>query len=169
MVAKVEWHQGELFPRVGFIVTNMSASPEGGGALLRPPRDGGAVDQRGQVRPQLDPAVLPQVRGQQGAAGSVHPASTNFGNFILRLALPRAVRHWSLRNLQVKSIEIGGRLVSRVRRLVFQPAEVTVPRSLFQGVPGARLREVRFRGWRRRLRRVVFSTKQAQGARDAPG
>ena len=29
MVAKVEWHQGELFPRVGFIVTNMSAKPEG--------------------------------------------------------------------------------------------------------------------------------------------
>ena len=28
MIAKVEWHQGELFPRVGFIVTNMSAGPE---------------------------------------------------------------------------------------------------------------------------------------------
>ncbi len=23
VVAKVEWHQGELFPRVGFIVTNL--------------------------------------------------------------------------------------------------------------------------------------------------
>ena len=29
VVAKVEWHRGELFPRVGFIVTNMSASIEG--------------------------------------------------------------------------------------------------------------------------------------------
>ena len=29
VVAKVEWHRGELFPRVGFIVTNMSAGPEG--------------------------------------------------------------------------------------------------------------------------------------------
>ena len=29
VVAKVEWHQEELFPRVGFIVTNMSAKPEG--------------------------------------------------------------------------------------------------------------------------------------------
>jgi len=28
VVAKVEWHQGELFPRVGFIVTNMSSSPD---------------------------------------------------------------------------------------------------------------------------------------------
>lgn len=29
VVAKVEWHQGKLFPRVGFIVTTMTASPEG--------------------------------------------------------------------------------------------------------------------------------------------
>ena len=29
VVARVEWHRGELFPRVGFIVTNMTAGPEG--------------------------------------------------------------------------------------------------------------------------------------------
>ena len=29
MVAKVEWHQGELFPRVGFVVTNLNLPPEG--------------------------------------------------------------------------------------------------------------------------------------------
>ncbi len=29
VVAKVEWHRGKLFPRVGFIVTNMTAGPEG--------------------------------------------------------------------------------------------------------------------------------------------
>jgi hypothetical protein len=28
VVAKVEWHQGELFPRIGFIVTNMSSAPD---------------------------------------------------------------------------------------------------------------------------------------------
>ena len=27
--SKVEWHQGELFPRVGFIVTNLSYPPKG--------------------------------------------------------------------------------------------------------------------------------------------
>src|SRR5450756_2861347 len=27
VIAKVEWHQGELFPRIGFIVTNMTSSP----------------------------------------------------------------------------------------------------------------------------------------------
>ena len=29
VIAKVEWHRGELFPRVGFIVTNMSAQAQG--------------------------------------------------------------------------------------------------------------------------------------------
>ena len=29
MIAKVEWHPGELFPKVGFIVTNMSARAQG--------------------------------------------------------------------------------------------------------------------------------------------
>ncbi len=29
MVAKVEWHRGQLSPRVGFVVTNLSAKPEG--------------------------------------------------------------------------------------------------------------------------------------------
>ena len=29
VIAKVEWHRGELFPRVGFIVTNMSAQASG--------------------------------------------------------------------------------------------------------------------------------------------
>jgi hypothetical protein len=28
VIAKVEWHQGELLPHVGFIVTNMSSSPD---------------------------------------------------------------------------------------------------------------------------------------------
>ncbi len=28
VVAKVEWHRGELFPRVGFIVTNLKRSAE---------------------------------------------------------------------------------------------------------------------------------------------
>jgi hypothetical protein len=27
-VAKVEWHPGELYPRVGFLVTNLCRPPE---------------------------------------------------------------------------------------------------------------------------------------------
>jgi hypothetical protein len=58
----------------------------------------------------------------------------NRGNFLRRLCLPKAVKDWSLRSLQVKFIKIGGRLVRHARRLVFQLAEISVPRDLFQGV-----------------------------------
>ena len=40
VVAKVEWHQGELFPRVGFIVTNMTAGPGTLDDLQDPARHG---------------------------------------------------------------------------------------------------------------------------------
>ena len=45
-----------------------------------------------------------------------------------------AVKHWSLRSVQVKLIKMGGRLVRHSRRLIFQLSEVSVPRRLFQGV-----------------------------------
>ena len=50
----------------------------------------------------------------------------NLGNLLRRLCLPRAVKHWLLRSLQVKLIKIGGRLVRHARRLVFQLAEGAV-------------------------------------------
>ena len=35
----------------------------------------------------------------------------NLGNFLRRLCLPKAVKHWSLRSVQVKLSKMGGRLV----------------------------------------------------------
>ena len=54
VVAKVEWHQGELFPRVGFIVTNLSYPTIGIVRFYNGPRHGGAMDKRGKARPELD-------------------------------------------------------------------------------------------------------------------
>ena len=65
----------------------------------------------------------------------------NLGNFFRRLGLPKAIKYWSLRSVQVKLIKIGGRLVRDARRLVFQLAEVGVPRAHWQVMPGAWLRE----------------------------
>ena len=56
----------------------------------------------------------------------------NLGNFLRRLCLPKAVKHWSLRSLQVKFIKIGGRLVRHARRLVFQLVEVAIPKEVFR-------------------------------------
>jgi hypothetical protein len=58
----------------------------------------------------------------------------NLGNFLRRLCLPKVVKSWSLRSLQVKFIKIGGRLVRHARRLIFQLAEVAVPQGVFRQV-----------------------------------
>ena len=58
----------------------------------------------------------------------------NLGDFLRRLCLPKAVKHWSLRSVQIKLIKIGGRLARHARRLVFQLAEVAMPREVFRQV-----------------------------------
>ncbi len=70
VVAKVEWHQGELFPRVGFIVTNLGGGSQARGGLLQRSRNRRAVDQGGQARGPLDASVLPRLRRQPGAAAT---------------------------------------------------------------------------------------------------
>src|SRR5262249_44064821 len=72
VIAKVEWHPGELYPRVGFIVTNMSRPAERVVAFYN--KRGTceqwirAMDQGGQRRDQVDATVVPNVRRQRGAA-----------------------------------------------------------------------------------------------------
>jgi Transposase DDE domain group 1 len=65
VVAKVEWYPGELYPRVGFIVSNLARSAEGIVAFYNPARHGGAVDQGGKGRHQMDAAVMPDLRRQR--------------------------------------------------------------------------------------------------------
>ena len=134
VVAKVEWHRGELFPRVGFIVTNMSAGPEGVVRFLQWSWDSRAVDQGGEVRAELDSAVLPSSSWPTEVRLSLFILAYNLGNFLRRLCLPKTVKHWSLRSVQVKLIKMGGRLVRHSRRLIFQLAEVAVPREVFRQV-----------------------------------
>jgi len=55
----------------------------------------------------------------------------NLGNFFRRLALPEAIKQWSLTRVQTKLIKTGGRLVRHARRLVFQLAEIMVTREMF--------------------------------------
>ena len=58
----------------------------------------------------------------------------NLGNFVRGLALPEAIKHWSLTSLQTRLIKTGGRLVRHARRLVFQLAEVLVTREMLTGI-----------------------------------
>ena len=47
------------------------------------------------------------------------------------LALPAAVKRWSLTSLREKLVKIGARIVGHGRYVTFQMAEVAVPRGLF--------------------------------------
>ena len=55
----------------------------------------------------------------------------NLGNFLRRLALPKLVKTWSLRTLREKLIKIGAKVAIHSRYVVFQMAEVAVPKALF--------------------------------------
>ena len=94
VIAKIEWHPGELFPRVGFFVSNLPMEPDwvvrfcnqrGAaeqhllGTLLRNTLPGN--DQGRQIRLSLDAAVMPEVPRQRGAAATAR-VGLRFGNFL---------------------------------------------------------------------------------------
>ena len=70
VVTKVEWHPGELYPRVGFIVTNLARPAERVVTFYNQRRHGRAVDLRGQERNQMDTAVMPNL-GRQCSSSPV--------------------------------------------------------------------------------------------------
>ena len=55
----------------------------------------------------------------------------NLGNFLRRLALPKKIKHWSLRSLLVKLIKIGAKVVRSSRYTTFQMAEVAISKDVF--------------------------------------
>jgi hypothetical protein len=133
VVAKVEWHRGELFPRVGFVVTNLNAKPEG---VVHFYNRRGTAEQwikEGKyalnwTRLSCHKFIANQVRLQ------LFVLAYNLGNFLRRLCLPKTINDWSLRSLQVKLIKIGGRIVRHARQIIFQLAEVAVTRELFAAI-----------------------------------
>jgi hypothetical protein len=62
----------------------------------------------------------------------LHVLAFNLGNFLRRLALPASVKQWSLTTLRDKLIKIGATIVHHTRYVIFQLAEVAVPRRLYR-------------------------------------
>ena len=58
----------------------------------------------------------------------------NLGNFLRRLALPRAVKHCTMTTLREKLVKIGAKVVTHARYVIFQMAEVAIPRRLFGAI-----------------------------------
>ena len=143
VVTKVEWHPGELYPRVGFVVTNLSRPAE---------RVVGFYIQRGtceqRIKEGKNAVKWTRLSCCSFAANAVrlqlHALAYNLANFMRTLALPETVKHWSLTSLRDKLVKIGARIITHARYVTFQMAEVAVPSQLFeeilQLIDGLRLR-----------------------------
>ena len=133
VVAKIEHHKGELFPRVGFVVTNLRRAPW---RVVQFYNHRGTAEQwikEGKnavkwTRLSCHDFMDNQVRLQ------LFVLAYNLGNFLRRLALPNSVKHWSLTTLREKLIKIGAKVVTHARYVIFQMAEVAVPRWLFRAI-----------------------------------
>jgi hypothetical protein len=133
VIAKVEWHIDELFPRIGFVVTNMTSSPE---AVVHFYNHRSTCEQ--YIREGKYALTWTRLSCSRFSSNRVRLAlfvlAYNLGNFMRRFALPREVSHWSLSSVQLKLIKIGAKIISHSRMIVFQMAEVAVPEKLFRSM-----------------------------------
>src|ERR1700694_475193 len=122
---------GELYPRVGFIVTNMARSAENVVAFY---------NKRGNceqwIKEGKGAIKWTRLSCRTFAANAVrlqlHALAYNLGNFLRTLATPEPIKDWSLTSLKEKLIKIGAKVVSHGRYVSFQMAEVATPRQIFQ-------------------------------------
>ena len=124
VVAKVEWHPGELYPRVGFIVTNLGRPAERVVAFYN--QRGTAEQWIKEGKNAIRWTRLSCRRIDHNAVRlQLHALAYNLGNFMRTLALPDAVEQWSLTSLREKFIKIGAKIVRHGRYVTFQMAELS--------------------------------------------
>jgi hypothetical protein len=134
-VAKVEWHPGELYPRVGFIVTSLSRPATRVVAFYN--QRGTAEQHIKEGKNAINWTRLSCHSLRNNAVRlQLHALAYNLGNFLRTLALPQEVEHWSLTTLREKLIKIGAKVVRHGRYITFQLAEVAVSRTLLAQILG---------------------------------
>lgn len=125
VIAKIEWHPGELFPRVGFIVTNLPMEPD---EVTRYYNRRGTAEQQikeGKYAFRWTRLSCKKFRDNE-ARLQLHALSYNLATFLRCIKLPEAMADWSLTSLQLKLIKIGARVLRHARAITFQLAEVAV-------------------------------------------
>jgi len=135
VVAKVEFHFGELFPRVGFIVTNLMAANR---AVVHFCNKRGTAEQ--WIKEGKQAVAMTRLSCQRFRANEVRlwlsVLAYNLGNLWRRLALPKAVGNWSLTSLQQRLVKTGGRLIKHARYYWLLLAESHLTRRLFGSMLG---------------------------------
>ena len=133
VVAKVEWHPGDLYPRVGFIVTNLSRPAERVVAFYN--HRGTAEQWIKEGKNAIKWTRLSCRKFRNNAVRlQLHALAYNLATFMRTLALPTEVEHWSLTTIREKLVKIGAKVVAHGRYVTFQMAEVAVPRDLFRKI-----------------------------------
>jgi hypothetical protein len=133
VVAKVEWHPGELYPRVGFIVTNLSRPAERVVAFYNHRGTAEQWIKEGKNAIKWTRLSCRKFRNNEVRL-QLHALAYNLANFMRTLALPEEVEHWSLTTIREKLVKIGAKVVAHGRYVTFQMAEVAVPRDLFRDI-----------------------------------
>jgi len=114
VVAKVEWHPGELCRRIGFIVTNLARPAE---------RVVAFYNHRGtcehHIKEGKGAIKWTRLSCRSFAANAVrlqlHALAYNLGSFMRTLVMPKTAEPWSLTSLREKLIKIGAKVVSHGR------------------------------------------------------
>jgi Transposase DDE domain group 1 len=135
VVAKVEFHAGELFPRVGFIVTNLETPSR---AVVRFYNKRGTAEQwikEGKQAVKMTRLSCHRFRSNQVRL-ALSLLAYNLGNLWRRLALPRRIENWSLTSLQQRLVKTGGRLVKHARYYWLLLAEGHLNRRRFEAMLG---------------------------------
>jgi len=130
IVAKVKHHAGELFPRVGFIVTNLETDSR---AVVRFYNKRGTAEQwikEGKQAVKMTRLSCHRFRSNEVRL-SLSVIAYNLGNLCRRLVLPRRIEKWSLTSLQQRLVKTGGRLVKHARYFWLLLAESHLKRRLF--------------------------------------
>jgi hypothetical protein len=133
VMAKVEWHPGEPYPRVGFIVTNLARPAERVMAFYNQRGHSGAMYQRRQGRDQVDPPVMPYLRRQRRAPSASRPRLQP-RQFHADAGKCRRRRSCGRRPACARPIKIGAKVVSHGRYVAFQLAEVAVSPQMFADI-----------------------------------
>jgi hypothetical protein len=133
VVAKIEWHAGELFPRIGFIVANLTWRSK---RVVQFYNKRGTAEQwikEGKITLTWTRLSCHEFRNNEVRL-QLFALAYNLGNFLRTLDLPRKVSHWTLTTLREKLIKIGAKVVRHAQYVTFQMAEVAIPRQLFAAI-----------------------------------
>jgi len=135
VVAKVEFHAGELFPRVGFIVTNLETPSR---AVVRFYNKRGTAEQ--WIKEGKQAVKMTRLSCHRFRSNEVRLALSllayNLGNLWRRLALPKRIEKWSLTSLQQRLVKTGGRPVRHARYYWLYLAEGHLNRRRFGAMLG---------------------------------